>query len=182
MLLILQIALGIVLAVLILGALPKILKFGIVAIGIGMALLLLIGIIYFVYVGVDSPDFKRILYSKEVKEIYAFLFYAILSLGMYHMSLSGTWLEKAFPIGLLVLGLLAGVGIMMEELERGKLTTSSFSFIGWIILLVIPAVLLLLRGFVRFGIPNKLQPLAQKVSPRLKLWLGFRSDREKSVT
>jgi len=176
MLLILQIALGIVLAVLILGALPKIVNFGIVAIGIGIALLLLIGIIYFVYLGIESPEFSKILYARETKEIGSFIVLALLLFGMYHMSLSGTWLEKTFPIAMLVLALVAGVIIIAADVERGKLIISSSTFVGTLILgIVMPAILLLLRGFVKFGIPNKLQPLAQKVPPRLMLLLGLKS-------
>jgi hypothetical protein len=162
---IIEIALGIVLAVIILRFLPMILELGAVAAGIGIILVLAAGTIYLLYWGINSPEFEKILHSPEVEGVAEVTLFILLILFLYKSSLKGSWLEVGFFTSMLIFGL-----------ENGK--SPIFLITMFIVGVFIPAILLLLRGAVRFGLPNKLEHFAQNIPPRIIRWLGLRSENE----
>jgi hypothetical protein len=173
---IIEIALGIVLAVIILRFLPMILELGAVAAGIGIILVLAAGTIYLLYWGINSPEFEKILHSPEVEGVAEVTLFILLILFLYKSSLKGSWLEVGFFTSMLIFGLAAGVFGFMGGLENGK--SPIFLITMFIVGVFIPAILLLLRGAVRFGLPNRLEHFAQNIPPRIIQWLGFRSENE----
>ena len=175
MILILQIALGIVLAVVILNYLPQLLGLGVVALKIGLGLVIVAGAIYLTYLAISSPEFKDVLHSPEVSYIGAVAVVAALLLFHYKFSFGESPLEVFYGTFILAIGFLGGIGSFVDELGgRSSPTILITSLMGGLF----SGTLLLLRGFARFGIPNELQRLAQKIPPRMMRWLGLSSKSE----
>lgn len=175
MLLILEIAFGIVLAVIILSYWQEILAVAILVVWIGILLALLAGCIYFLFLVISSPGYLKALLQTllspvmpYIGTVFQYIGPVIVFLWLYKESLEENWLVAGFCVSMLVFGLVVGLGMVV----RGD---SPISVIPTFILGVwLPAILLLLRGAVRFGFPKRMEQYVQTPPSRTMLWLGFK--------
>lgn len=197
--LIIEIALGIVLAVLILRYLTDILAFGVVAIGIGIVLAIAVGIIYFLYLAANSDELHNFLtpigniVGLMLAYIITPLFFLGVPLVLYKSSLevngstTGSCIvspqsraKKKTPptIFMFLLSLWLLLWLFIFRIAAPPENSWETIVITVLVLaggVILPAILLLLRAAVRFGIPHKLGHFAQKIPPQIMLWLGFKS-------
>lgn len=172
---VIEIALGIVLAVLILKYLPEILGLGVIVIFAGIAIILAAVTIYFLYQGAISPEFKAFLHSPEVTFVFGFVVWTLFILGMYKVSLEGTNLEKGFPVSMLIGAMVVFLFGLIASVDDGDFTKSFLCLIASVFLVS----LLFLRYAVGYGFPFKTEEFARRIiPPRIMLWLGFKVMKE----
>jgi len=177
--LIIEIALGIVLAVIILKFLPEILGFGVAAISIGIILILAAVVIYFLYQGASSPEVKTFLDYIELNNILGTIVgvFFIWGLYMYSMDEKTIGADAVFTVSLLIISFLIGV-MFVYDLLNGSRPPSVRTFGFIICTFITPAILLFLRWVKKYGLPTQLEPVAKKISPSVKRMFGFERDGE----